>query len=150
VSGGFLRGAGTRGQQGFTLLEVLIALVIAALALGVLFQAGIGGVRSAQIAARYDEAVSRARSHLEMMTHGGALAPGDWQGDDGGGFHWHVRVTSVAQTAIRPTAVATPGTELPAALALYAVSVRVSWSSDGTTREVRLDTQQIGAAVSSN
>src|SRR6201990_2148464 len=81
------------GDRGFTLLEVMIALVIAALALGVLFHAGLSGLQSAQAASHYEQAVARARSHLALAVHASPLVAGDWQGDDGGGFAWHLRVT---------------------------------------------------------
>jgi len=131
-----------RDARGFTLLEVLIAFVIAALALGVMFEVAITALRASQTAARYDEAVVRARSHLALATDGGSLMPGDWQGDDGGGYRWHLHVATTAQAAVRST----DGPPVP--LALYTVTVWISWSDGGDhTREVRLDTEQIGQPV---
>ncbi len=85
--------------------------------------------------------ISQARSHLAMATEGGSLMPGTWDGDDGGGYRWHIHVTSLAEAASHPVA----GPAIP--LALYAVSVAISWSEGGQTREVRLDTEQIGQPV---
>ena len=127
--------------RGFTLLEVLVAFVIAALALGVMFRVAVDALHASQTAARYDEAVVRARSHLTMATDGGALMPGDWQGDDGGGYHWHLHVATAALAAAR----ANGGPAAP--LALYAVTVWISWPDGDHTREVRLDTEQIGQPV---
>jgi len=53
-----------RAERGFTLLEVLIAFAIAALALALLFRAASDGMLSVRTAGRYEEAVVRARSHL--------------------------------------------------------------------------------------
>ncbi len=76
-----------RGQPaGFTLLEVLVAFIIAALALGLLFQGGIGGLLTARIAGRYGEALSRAESHLAEATAGPTLTAGDSSGDGGRRF----------------------------------------------------------------
>jgi general secretion pathway protein I len=130
-----------RDAPGFTLLEVLIAFIIAASALGVVFEVAVEALRASSVAARYDEAVVRARSHLAMVTNGGSLTPGDWNGDDGGGYQWHVHVAPVAEGAARPIR----GPAVP--LALYAVSVRITWTEDDHTREVRLDTRQIGKPV---
>ncbi|HXA22985.1 MAG TPA: prepilin-type N-terminal cleavage/methylation domain-containing protein [Acetobacteraceae bacterium] len=127
-----------RAERGFTLLEVLIANVIAALALGALYQTAVSGVRSMRTAARYNDALSRARSHLDMAVHGGTLAPSDSQGDDGGGFHWRLHIEPVAQTGLRPDGPSS-GTAQPL-LALYRVTVWNFWDGDGSRHAVQLDT----------
>jgi general secretion pathway protein I len=130
-----------RDARGFTLLEVLIAFVIAALALGVMFRVTVDALNTSRTAARYDEALVRARSHLMMATHGGALMPGDWQGPDGGGYRWHLHVATVS-LGPRGSAV------VPAQpMVLYAVTVWVTWTEGDHTRQVRLDTEQIGQPV---
>lgn len=131
-------------EYGFTLLEVLVAFVIAALALGVLFRAGLSGVQAAQSAAHYEQAVARARSHLTLAVHASPLVAGDWQGDDGGGFTWHLRVAPTASTSVRPPFAVTPSRSSTFPLTLYAVSIWIGWYDSGTPRQVRLDTEQIG------
>jgi general secretion pathway protein I len=130
-----------REARGFTLLEVLIAFIIAALALGMMFDVAVVSLRGSRRAARYEEAVVRARSHLAMATEGGSLMPGTWDGDDGRGYRWHIHVTPLAEAASRPVA----GPAIP--LALYAMSVAITWSEGEQTHEVRLDTEQIGQPV---
>jgi prepilin-type N-terminal cleavage/methylation domain-containing protein len=49
-------------DNGFTLLEVLVALVIAALALIVMFRAGGDGLVAVNTASRYEEAIQRAQT----------------------------------------------------------------------------------------
>ena len=127
-------------ERGFTLLEVLVAFIIAALALAALFEGGLGGLRATTVSSRYLEAVARAQSHLASATLPGAMAAADTQGDEGGGFHWHVRVTEAAVS--RPAPNAAPG---PVA-ALYAVSAAVSWSEGGRSRVVQIDTERAGTA----
>ena len=53
-----------RSSSGFTLLEVMAALVIAALATVVLLQAGFAGAAENRAAADYGDALSRAESRL--------------------------------------------------------------------------------------
>jgi general secretion pathway protein I len=131
-----------RDARGFALLEVLIAFVIAIAALGVMFEVAVGALRASRTAARYDEAVMRARSHLAMATEGGTLMPGDWQGDDGGGYRWHLQVTTAALAAAHPNG------GLVGPSALYAVTVWISWSDGDQSRDVRLDTEKMGQPFS--
>jgi len=57
----------TPQSGGFTLLEVVVALAIAAVALVGLFQAGSGGLFAVDTAARAQEAIQRAQSHLAAL-----------------------------------------------------------------------------------
>lgn len=131
--------------QGFTLLEVLVAFVIAALALAVLFHAGVGGLQAVQVASHEEQAVARARSHLAEAVHASPLVAGDWHGDDGGGFTWHLRVVPVASAAVQPVYSPTPMRAASVPVTLYDLTVWIGWSDSGA-REVRLETEQIGAA----
>lgn len=128
---------------GFTLLEVLVAFIIASLALTALMRAGASGLAATRAATHYEQAISRAQSHLAAATHGSALVPADNQGDDGGGFHWRVRITPIASTAIRQLGTI-PRQPLP--VTLYSVTVWISWQDGDTTRDVQLTTEQVGAA----
>lgn len=116
---------------GFTLLEVLVAAAIAALALALLFQGAAGGVRAARVADHMQEAVSRARSRLAVLERGAMPAPGDQAGDDRGGFHWRSRVTRVG---------------FGTGVALYDLAVAESWTTDGGTREVMLHGRRVAPA----
>ncbi len=66
--------------DGFTLLEVIVALAIAALALIVLFRAGSDGLFAVDTATRAEEAVERAQSHLAAIGHDVALLQGEFCG----------------------------------------------------------------------
>ncbi|GCE84981.1 type II secretion system protein J [Komagataeibacter diospyri] len=128
-------------DAGFTLLEVMVAFFIAALALGVLFDTGMGGWRNAWIADRASEALSRAQSHLAVVGHGLAVSATVQEGDDGHGFRWRLRIVPV-QSAGR--------------LTLYSVEVAETWSrgenrtapaDEDNPRMVLLRTMRIGRAA---
>lgn len=130
-------------MRGFTLLEVVIALVIAGMAAVALFEAAGSAVHAAQTASMYEQAIVRAKSRLAAATHGSTLAPVDQRGDDGGGFRWRVRVTPVAAASLHPAGVA-PRAAKSSPVVLYGVTVWVGWDDGSTDRQVRLDTQQVG------
>src|SRR5438477_11764622 len=81
---------------GFTLIEVVVALVIAGLALAGLFRAGSGGVLAVDTAGHVNEAVQHAQTHLAEFGRFAAIAPGESEGDDGGGYRWRARTRSLA------------------------------------------------------
>src|SRR5439155_467488 len=82
----------TAQDSGFTLLEVVVALVITALAIVGLFQAASGGLLAVSTAGRVEEAIQRAQSHLAAVGRSAALIQGEFTDDDGGGYHWRLRV----------------------------------------------------------
>ena len=132
-----------RTEEGFTLLETLVAFVIAALALVALYQGAGAGIRSAQVATHTESALSRARSRLAGFNDPALLRPGHQGGDDGGGFAWQ---TDVVQTSSAPFANADPAARGPQ-LVLYAVRATVSWTTDGGERTVSLATARLGTSA---
>ena len=136
-----------RGQAGFTLLEILVAFVIAALALGVMFKAASGGLFGVVTAGKYQEAVSRAKSHLAAIGRDKPVTAGDSEGDDGSDFHWRLHIEQI--TVLQPSeallrTIPLPTTREPA---LYAVESEISWTDGGKTRHVILRTKRIDTQV---
>jgi prepilin-type N-terminal cleavage/methylation domain-containing protein len=131
-------------MKGFTLLEVIVALIIAGMAAMALFEATANGLHATQTAARYDQAIVRAKSRLAAATQGTKLAPGDWRGDDGGGFRWRLRVAPLATASISPFGAAGSPVAASFHVVLYTVSVWIGWNDGGTAREVQLETEQVG------
>ena len=141
------------GERGFTLLEVLVALAIAAPALALLYRQGVASMGIARNAAAYQEAISRAQSRLDLLAD--SLDPGERAGDDGGGFQWRTWVAPVASTSIASTSVASTSPARPASqrggtpaggVTLYDVAVEVTWSGPGGGRSFALKTRRLGPA----
>ena len=89
---------GGRQEAGFTLLEVMAAFVIAALATVVLLNAGLTGSAQNGVASRTQEAVARAQSRLASIGVLTPLQPEDLGGQDGGGFAWRLRIVPLKRT----------------------------------------------------
>lgn len=114
-------------QGGFSLLELMVALTILALSLGVLYESAGTSVRIAQTSERQTAAWMLARSILESQT---AIAPGGAQGaGDDAGFHWEF----VAQPAEQDP-------KITEQFPLYRVEVIVSWPAANEVARVRLAT----------
>jgi general secretion pathway protein I len=131
-----------RSDAGFTLLEVVVAVAIAALAMVGLFEAGSGGIFAVDTAARAEEALERARSHLAAVGRDAALVQGDLSGDDGGGYRWQLSVQPVAQRQ----GVAADGIT-PQNTTLFSIEVAISWQSRGHERAVVLRTLRLGTST---
>ncbi len=133
-----------RSDRGFTLLEVLVAFIIAALALGALFNGTATSLMATATAGRYEEAMSRAESHLAEASHGVPSRIQSQQGEEGNGYQWAVRITPVATAPPRPPDPASGA--VPPPLALYAVEVTESWRDSEGPRQIRLVGRRIGVA----
>ncbi len=131
-----------RREAGFTLLEVLVAFIIAALALTALTQGAAIGLRSVQVSGHVQEAVSRAKSRLAAIGHGVPLQPGEQEGDDGGGFRWRLRVAPATTDRAAPSST---GRAEPRPV-LYDLAMTIEWRMDGGVRQVALSTQRLGVA----
>ena len=131
-----------REESGFTLLEVLVAFVIASMALAVLFQGATEGLHGTSLAAHYQEAMARAQSRMASLGRDLALRDADQQGDDGGGYHWRTRITTIATAPL-----STQSTGQAPRAALHAVEVTIAWPGDGGNRQVVLRTQRTGFAT---
>lgn len=129
-------------DAGFTLLEVVVALAIAALALIVLFRSGSEGLFAVDTASRAEEAAARAQSHLAALGRDSALAQGTSQGDDGGGYRWRLRVEPAARWQTPGPADATT-----VITTLFDVEVAVSWAGSAKDRSVVLKTRRLSTAT---
>jgi general secretion pathway protein I len=129
--------------NGFTLLEVVVALAIAGLALVGLFHAGSGGLFAVDAAAKAEEAVQRAQSHLAAVGRDAAMAEGEFTGDDGAGYRWTLRVRPLSTRQ-------SPGQDgsLSATTTLFSVEVAISWPGRAGERSVVLRTLRLGTSGS--
>lgn len=123
------RRAGQQRQRGLSLLELLVAFAIMAMALGMLYKTTGNNARSIGDAAQYQRAVLLAESLLAARD---GIPPEGWreQGDSAG-LAWSVQSSPYPT----PASQAQPGLPL-----LHAVAIQVRWVERGTTRSLQLQT----------
>ena len=111
-------------QRGFSLVEMLAALVILGLALGALYQAALGATRNARVSAEYAIATTLAESELDAfvisrpdvgMTQRGRYGDYEWE-------RWVELIPEREQSGIGW------------------IRIVVSWSGDSQPRTVSLST----------
>ena len=124
-------------QRGYSLIEVLVAFSILAMALTVLLKIFSAGLRNVDAAGEYAQAVSIAEAELAVPGILEPLQPGITQGEEDGGYRW-ARNVSEFRPANRPDY---SGAPIPP----YLIVVEVTWSAGRGERSVRLETIRIGA-----
>lgn len=111
---------------GFSLLEMIVAISILALALGALYQAAGGATRNVRFDEKYAYGVELARSLL--ANNGSVPVSGvNATGATDDGFGWYVTTRSAAA-----------GVSSDAGPRLHEIEVGVTWSDGGKQREVVL------------
>jgi len=127
-------------QQGFSLLEILVAFSILALSLGILLNIFSSGIRTAMTAEEYSEAVQIAQSLLASTSLENALQAGETQGVEYEKYNWSV-LTQLYESG--PDA----GEQQAQAARLYQIIVSVSWGGDSLSepRTVELNTLRFAA-----
>jgi general secretion pathway protein I len=120
-------------SAGFTLIEVLVALAIAALGLALLVAATGSGLQSATVADQYIKATGQAQSRLAQVGRTIPLRKGDYSGAEENGFHWRVQIAA----PMSPPG-AGPRT------ALYPVTVTESWPNGARQTRVSFYSERVG------
>ncbi|TGD74106.1 prepilin-type N-terminal cleavage/methylation domain-containing protein [Mangrovimicrobium sediminis] len=114
-----------RGQRGFSLLEMLVAIAILGLALGALYQAASSATRNVRTSERYAYGVELARSLLaenSRVPRSGVNA----SGETSSGYQWRVESRALGKAG---------DSELP----LQDIEVGVAWFDGDKRREIVLN-----------
>lgn len=117
---------------GFTLLEVVVALTLLAVALTMLMQSFAGGLRNVDAGDRHTQAAALAEGMLSQVGASIPLQSGAHEGDSGD-FAWRLELTP--ETAI------IGGEALPG---LFRVAVEVTWRRAGREQRLSLLTLRSG------
>ena len=124
-------------QQGFSLLEILIAFSILALSLGILLKIFSAGVNTAVVAEDYTAAVQIAESLMAKTGVETPLQANQASGMENEKYHWLVEVSPFEFNPenVDPTALTA---------VLFKVKVTVSWGDDNANdRQIELTTLKL-------
>ncbi len=127
-------------QQGFSLLEMLIAFSILAISLGILLKIFSTGITTAQVAENYTTAVQIANNVIAKTGVESPLKIGESVGVENNFYHWRVRIS--------PQTFTSPELDLRALpVELFNVNVLVWWGDDDKTddRVLELNTMKLAA-----
>jgi len=125
----------TRQQDGYTLLEVLVAFAILGMSLAVLFRIFSAGVNNVGVASDYVQAVLIGEARLESLASESVLEPGMSQGIALGKFHWTRTISRELLPQLEMTERST--------VASYRINVAVAWPAGRNTRQIELETLRI-------
>ena len=121
--------------QGFSLIEMLVAMVIMGLALSVLYQSASGATRNIRVSAEYSQALALAESTMEAFS--ALLFIGKQEAGQYGSYDWSARAERLGSMANYPIEQRGDSQD-----ALTYVTVSVTWANEANRREIVL--QSVG------
>jgi len=125
-----------RAQAGFTLLEVLVAFAILAVAVVSLIELASQGLRLLKLSGDHQQALDLAdRIARDTQVSPDVAAADAVDSGEEGNFAWERRITRLALPEELEPKATTPGKEVPG---LYAVSVAVRWGRSQTVEVATL------------
>ena len=127
-----------RGQAGYSLIEVIVAFALLALALSLLLGTLSGATRQVRWSNEAGRAALHAQSLLDTVGVGGPLRPGRRNGEfDDGRYRWSLQVSPWSD------GLAATGPAAPGSATLYELVLTVQWSDGGPRERLQLRTLRL-------
>lgn len=126
------------GQRGFTLIEVVVAFALLALALTFLLASLSGAAKQIRIASDSSRATLHAQSLLAQVGVGETLQPGRRQGDyDAGRYRWVLEIAPYVDPLRSPSPLSNPS-----APRLLQLTLAMEWG-DGRGQQLQWQTLRL-------
>ena len=120
-------------EEGFSLLEVMVALAILGMALVAIFGLFSGGLAAAKLVKDYDQALFYAQQKMEELNLSPTLRPDVERGEFGeSGYRWVTEVSSFSDNGWEDDG--------DSPIKLVQVQVKVSWPGRQRERTLELNT----------
>lgn len=129
-------------QRGFSLIEVLVAFSILAMALGVLMQIFSRASLTTATSIQYSRAAGLASARLEAVGSAIPLEPGTVTGEPEDGMSWELNMAPIEGGALGIPQDGAQGFAPPATP--YRVAVNVLWRDGDRVRHLTLATLRLG------
>jgi type II secretion system protein I len=114
------------GQNGFTLLETLVAMMILSIALVIIFQLFSGALNAGHISEAHTRAVWHTREKMDELLLVETLSEETREGDFADGYRWRYRIEEAASDSqMNMDGVAT-----------FTITVWVSWEEGQKTKNM--------------
>jgi general secretion pathway protein I len=131
-------------RDGFTLLEIVVAMAILGIGLVVIIELFSGGLRLARVSEEYTVAAGHARTKMEEVSLAKTLQEGIQEGEFDSFYRWQMEVKKVdllppgRETTYRPP------------VDLYRVRIDVLWRSGSKERAAALESYRVLKAETSD
>ena len=126
----------TWNNEGFSLLETLVAVMILGISLVVILQLFSGALRAGSLSGNYTRALFIAQNKMEETLVKPLIEEGETEGNVEEIFSYIVTVTWIEPEE----------SEKKAAFDLFDISVRVAWQEGGSVKEIELNTITLSEA----
>jgi len=124
-----------QAAKGFTLIETLVAMMVLAICLGIIFQLFSGGLGLARVSEDYTRAAFLAKERMEEVLLFPELTPGEENGEFDEIYRWQVNIEHFP-------AVSEEESEKPIVYT-FAIKVMVLWQDGPDQRDLTIQTVTI-------
>jgi len=128
--------ADRRFENGFTLLEVIVALAILGIGLTVVIELFSGGLRLGRVSEEYTRAMNYASLKMEEITTQKTVEEGENEGEFDENYRWQVKAR---KEDLLP---GDKGAEFKPPADFYYIRVNVFWKSGSKERSASLETHK--------